>query len=1039
MDLDALLARSQAPGQFVERQSFTLSRGKALSKMRDFTLRNPQQFGLELVQAGVFAGANWIFADCDPHQATIGWVGGRSLKRAELDGLLDYLFVGEGASPVRHLRQLAVTVNVLLRREPLVLRVESGDGDEAVRLDLQADGTGVVGTPAEMIMGTYLHVRFSKPWFWQTSKRSKVAAMIETECTYSPVPIFVNGDGPLGWDRHLPLSNPMSSREAVFRGHGRDGWIGRAPRRSTASDARVKVVVGGVVVSRREIPQLGDGIVGVIRDDQLAKTADMSDVVADDSWNRMLHHVQPLVSAALYGGQPLPALEPLSDDRDEDVPDDAPPEVAPLSAGLTLLGHQIRLPTDDLIAFAHEPLFWVAAADVRELEETLGDEGFPARVVILEDDQQQAFADLAGGHRPNRLLPDHGPFVREQLAKGRRVCHCTVATDRGLLTLTHHAAGPMPPWRLRPFGLSLLVRHPDGTEHVETLSLRLPRVTGVLELDAELDPEDGLRHVAHVVERHVWSLALEARDPGLTRDLLDAALHLQPTSDGPRWCLPTSWPPAAQELLTLPLVEGGPHADDLLGCLGTGRVLRVTEEEDVLAAFAARFGGGHVTGPTLPARPLLAVQWDGAVWQQVDHPEQGVARAVLIVMDQYGVQHPSAERSAHPAIVQWRTDPAAAVPFDAGYDLLRDLLRATTDSALPDGADDVVQAVRIALLGAEATLPSADGQATLTVEDLRAGRVRMALRGGLGAEGTGAVVVPWDWVPLIGGQPRWHLDDPPELWAPEPDPEEWLVSVDVLEDGLTGWLGLRFPYDATGGILLQQGLRTRIVGELEHGGRFHGRLDHTDDSDPLPIVRAHTLDVLQALLRASDLSDEREAVRQRYCADFASIARLHPECGIPTSLAEALARRVRILDWGTFHAWLAAPTDQRPPLPFQVRGLTADPLDPEAALVTESAGSPLLDAMRLTLRRAGVATRVQLAINPDGWHTVVWDSGAVTVSFGGRSRVVRLADEGFRRALGLTLLDAVRRLAAYEAEQGTQHLDLLALQRAALEVTAAST
>ena len=53
--LDALLARSKQPGQFVERKAFSLAREKAVEKMREFSLRHPEQYVLELIQAAVFA------------------------------------------------------------------------------------------------------------------------------------------------------------------------------------------------------------------------------------------------------------------------------------------------------------------------------------------------------------------------------------------------------------------------------------------------------------------------------------------------------------------------------------------------------------------------------------------------------------------------------------------------------------------------------------------------------------------------------------------------------------------------------------------------------------------------------------------------------------------------------------------------------------------------------------------------------------------------------------------------------------------------
>ena len=70
--LDELIARSRAPGAFVERKRFTLSRAKAIEKQREYALRHPQQYILELVQAAVLAGATYIALDVSEIVETAG-------------------------------------------------------------------------------------------------------------------------------------------------------------------------------------------------------------------------------------------------------------------------------------------------------------------------------------------------------------------------------------------------------------------------------------------------------------------------------------------------------------------------------------------------------------------------------------------------------------------------------------------------------------------------------------------------------------------------------------------------------------------------------------------------------------------------------------------------------------------------------------------------------------------------------------------------------------------------------------------------------
>ena len=164
--LDALLARSKQPGQFVERKAFSLAREKAVEKMREFSLRHPEQYVLELIQAAVFAEATWIAVDVTDHSILLGYIGGKQLVRDELDQLFDYLFVDQTYRPTRHLMQLAVGLNALIQREPSVVRVESGTGKqgETTRLDLDANGKGVVGVADAPLAGTYIYAEFKSGW-----------------------------------------------------------------------------------------------------------------------------------------------------------------------------------------------------------------------------------------------------------------------------------------------------------------------------------------------------------------------------------------------------------------------------------------------------------------------------------------------------------------------------------------------------------------------------------------------------------------------------------------------------------------------------------------------------------------------------------------------------------------------------------------------------------------------------------------------------------------------------------------------------------
>ena len=200
--LEALLERSRKPGSYLERRRFTLSREKALEKQRAYALRSDTQYILELVQAAVLAGANFIAIDIKPGSILVAFIGGRLIVEQELQSILDYLFADRGDPKLRHLVQLAIGINALLQREPRVIRMESGDGQHGVRLELDKQGNGQMGQPADPISGTYMLMERDLS-FWESLKRAPAVTeeekLVAIACSHSPVPIIINGRAPFGY------------------------------------------------------------------------------------------------------------------------------------------------------------------------------------------------------------------------------------------------------------------------------------------------------------------------------------------------------------------------------------------------------------------------------------------------------------------------------------------------------------------------------------------------------------------------------------------------------------------------------------------------------------------------------------------------------------------------------------------------------------------------------------------------------------------------------------------------------------------------
>jgi hypothetical protein len=976
-ELDALLARANDPGAFVERRSFTLSRDKALEKMRKFSLRHPGQYALEIVQAAVFMGARWMFVDASEEAVTLGWIGGRSISHVELDGLFDYLFASESVAETRHLRQIAVAVNVLLQRKPSLLRIESGDEHGSARLDLNPDGTGTVGIPQDEMHGTYLRVEFTVPtWrrafqMFRGRRAPEAVELIETECLYSPTSIFVNGSGPFGWDPFQPLTSLSVHRQKTFQTAERNGWIGLSDL-----EDRVTLVIGGVRISRRTIPELGPGICGVVRDDTLVKTADMSDIVDDGRWQRLLHFLQPL-AIELHGSDALvPELDPLVEESATSKPDDTPMELPPIEEGLVVIGRSSPLRVPALIEElpANDTAYWVEPGDVHEVEAALDPLRFPARVLVLDAARVRMVSDEVPGLKLHRLLPADVPFVTEQIHKGLHVRTIEVERPDGVLSLRLHRDGRMPGWRV-PGGVPALLAVGGRTVATRALPFEAPRVSVTyqcLRLDAEARAtvwDD----IANLVYDHLWRLVFpeEGDAPGeaeraLARTVLAEALEVLPRPEAPRQVhtrLVRSWPVSAERLLDAPLTPSGCTATELIGVLGTNEAIPVGDSSDItaLAPLMERLGVGHVAHPDLDGLGLVELRWNGQTWRLGDAPQPGPKTLALVrVAPTFRPSPPpgfTAGPSPHPILLAAsREGLEDAVPWADGWTALARLLddaaatEAVEQPSLWAGnairRDDLLRLARLALHphGATIRFRASDGS-RVPFSAVFAGKVRLAYRAGPEVFEAQTVLVTADEAALLqtlGATLDWRFDDAPSVWTQTPDDDDsrWLIRREVAGLAGQGWLGLRMPYDPTASVFVRRGWRTRVATELDHGLRCHGwihaRGEHGHDG--LSELQDAAIGLLEDLATALEngFSGPDAAARhdaaQRYAADFAWMGR-RPDTPTSVELAERLARCVAIplpdseQAWGTLLLWWQSTRDLRPPLPFAVHGFDGRPVD----------------------------------------------------------------------------------------------------------------
>lgn len=1036
--LDDLLARSRAPGQFVERRKFTLSREKAIEKQREFALRHPSQYVLELVQAAVFAGATYIAVDARPGSILVAWVGGRPFGDRELSNLLDYLFADRTDPATRHLVQLAVGVNAILQRKPQTLRIETGDGTKSVRVDLDHKGDGQVGVVEDPIAGTYLFAEFGGGWFQRFLGNTQTAEqeLIEQRCMYTPVPILLNGRAPFGYrgTRHIEVFG--ARRQVHFDEEGRRGVV------ALHSDTKVvgyRMVIGGVMISTLPLPELaGKPLVGVICDDGLRKTADHSDIVQDWRFAKMLHAVQPHATEVLrttdasYRPPALPRVTepepqnqtgPVDTVKLEPLPEPIPSQAPRAPIGLKQLELARQSVAED------SPLFWCTAETSTELDRYADPHRFAFPLLILTPGQA-ASLERALPRVPIHKIASRADidFIRRVLERQARV-RVHRFKDRGTeIELALHLSGDPPAWGPVAGGVPFVTIRDGKTEVAGVVSgvRLLPATTGFtaeppplgqpLELpqvsvrirargDGPTLPDDAL---VDRVLAEAWHLALPSEgDPH--RPLLAALLgqvavpRLIDDSSRPLGVsLPVGHP---EGLRTAPLAvstDGTPVTLATLEALaGSHDVIELRDIAELhgLAALEQRLGWGHLWHPDLAGRQAWGVGLIGNRWQWLDTEDawkSGMTQVIFVgstFRPRLGDQVWRTVAHPHPVLVHAVRNNAVPDESDAGWELLfRQLLQLEVRDAWSEkrGQHDAhvhrdrsmgrlalyLLAERLGHTEEPLFLPT-DGGARKSLRDLESRNIRVVARHGV------QVSDPWT-IPLTADERRVvetdearHLtlryDDPPEVWTSLAAAETgWLLREQVREGGLSGWLGLRHPYDHTTGLLVRATGRLIGIPAFDRRIPCHGllwpdgeaRIPNPEQEQLLQLAGLRLYQGLVELL-ATERDRDRIEAAQRYAMAF--VLRSAATGAKLNATARELARRVEVRDadgsvWGTLENWLNSPTDARPPLPDDLHELIR-PRDHEPELQLP-ATAPDADSLRDRLAGALPTQAVQLYLAP---------------------------------------------------------------------------
>lgn len=958
--IEQILTRSRAPGRMTERRRFTLARHKAIAKLREFSLRHPQQYILELVQAAVFAGATWIAVDVRPGSALVAFIGGQPFKAEELENIFDYLFADRGQADTRHLVQLAVGLNALLQRNPKRVRIESGDGsvEGTVRVDMDREGEGKVGRPEDPLSGTYLLAELGGGWLKRFTGVSMTPeqALIESRCLYTPVPILLNGDAPFGYraGRHIEL---FGVRDAVPFDDGQvRGVVATQPRRSW--DSGFRVVVGGVWITTLPLPELGQlpstserELAGVVCDDRLRKTADQSDIVQDGRYIQMVRGMRPHALPVLQryhgtGWRPPVLPEPVEEEAEQEA-------LEPLPDVIPGAGPRVGLMEDHFQGLAGEgAVFRIEHDATAEVEEAVDPARFPWRVLVLSDGQALSLAhSVQGVDIPALRSVADVDFVRRILTRNSRVEERDLPFSEqgfeGRLRLRLHLEGALPAWGLPGTeGLPAAVVQ-GSTRWCGLLPLRLPGLSAVLELDQpRLSEGEGkdrtlIRLLSDAILHESWRLTTTGDGP-VERALRAAvlALHARPrfSGEGDRVqlhvSLPSWWGEVAQQLRTAPLLQaaqGVRSLDDLVGLFGTDRVEEVLESEEMerLHPLEDRFGFGHLHHDFLSRRSVAAVGHARGRWFPMDEHYWGVSaleRSIWLSptfgpvdAGEHWEEVPSPIPGVHLAV---RPGSPAPESWDEGLAVLYQLL-VDKDSvdAWSELAGEGISEERIQGMGRLATkrlaahlgraedgllLRASDGSRRDTLAAYRAdASFSVAPRHGIKVAEPSTVLLTLDELLALPGQVPLRYDDAPEVWdsLADPDADGWLVRQEVRAPGLQGWLGLRLPFDATSGVFVQTRDALVALPELEHRTPCHGLLWLTGGAREITegqreLLALAGLRMYQRL--AVVLAQESDAVRRQAARSYgiAYAALWWHRLGKLGGTAQEIARQVRMLQQG---------------------------------------------------------------------------------------------------------------------------------------------
>ncbi len=276
---DALIAGLAADGVQESEGKFSLDRDVARKKMREFQLKDPAGYVLELVQAAVIKGASKLTFDIDSDDMRLEF-DGDLFTTQDFDQLYGSLFTSRTDANTRARRRLAIGLNAAVGTEPKLIEVTSCGADAGVRLVLTPGEEDRIETlepdQGDYEQGNRIHVK-SRLRHRLGGRNAEVRKQLETCSRYADPEIILN-------DERISGGATLVHAYGVtpLRGDGLSGQCGFTDR--LGDRAEVRMVTDGVWISSYKLPDAMPGLLAVVESSRLKKDLSQSEIVRDDAW-----------------------------------------------------------------------------------------------------------------------------------------------------------------------------------------------------------------------------------------------------------------------------------------------------------------------------------------------------------------------------------------------------------------------------------------------------------------------------------------------------------------------------------------------------------------------------------------------------------------------------------------------------------------------------------------------------------------------------------------------------------------------------------